>query len=73
MIGDYLGDRGDFYTETLLAYLDHLSFKDMEFDKALRLIFLFLLIFIYLFIYFIYLFVLFIFYLNLNFFFLLFI
>ena len=36
MIGDYLGSPDDFNQQCLLSYLAHISFKDMEFDKALR-------------------------------------
>ena len=37
MVGDYLGSPDDFQQRCLSSYLDQFSFKDLEFDKALRL------------------------------------
>lgn len=37
MIGDYLGQHEEFPLAVMHAFVDALSFKDMKFDKAIRM------------------------------------
>lgn len=37
MIGDYLGQREEFPSSVMHAYVDALNFSQMKFDKAIRM------------------------------------